>query len=336
MPGFPYLPMAAIMASLVTDMVLRMNVVAYAGFMVEYLGVVDDKDKAGYNAGLLCASFMIGRTVSSHFWGMVSDRYGCRFVMAFGLSATAVLSVAFGCSPTFAWAVALRFLLGLVNGTLLAGKTIVSDVCGKEHDTVGMGVVSDADGGSRVPSWMQSELTSPVVGTHKGPGYDTENLEHDTRDPMQKSLLWQQHIRIIVVIDALYAITYAGLENVFTLWALSSMAKGGLHWSVLEIGQVFFACGVMLLAFELCAVPIITPRLGVRFCQRLGSVVEVPLYIAIPLLSRMGNTGLPAQVIAAVLLFTFLACSNQVDAVGECFAGLLVVLRFGGEYLLVF
>eukprot|EP00904_Undaria_pinnatifida_P010120 jgi/Undpi1/6238/HiC_scaffold_20.g08722.m1 len=119
-----------------------MNVVAYAGFMVVHLGVVDDKDKAGYHAGLLCAGFMTGRSVSSHFWGMVSDRYGCRFVMAFGLSVTVVLSLAFGCSPTFAWAVTLRFVLGLLNGTLVAGRTIVSDVCGKEHDTVGMGVVT--------------------------------------------------------------------------------------------------------------------------------------------------------------------------------------------------
>ena len=47
MAPFPYLPMVAIMASLVTDWVLHMNVVAYAGFMVVHLGVVDDKDKAG-------------------------------------------------------------------------------------------------------------------------------------------------------------------------------------------------------------------------------------------------------------------------------------------------
>lgn len=39
--------MAAIMATLVTDNVAQMNVVAYAGYMVENLGVIDDKDKAG-------------------------------------------------------------------------------------------------------------------------------------------------------------------------------------------------------------------------------------------------------------------------------------------------
>lgn len=35
-----------------------------------------------------------------------------------------------------------RFLLGLLTGAKVASKTIVSDVCGKEHDTAGMGVTT--------------------------------------------------------------------------------------------------------------------------------------------------------------------------------------------------
>ena len=47
---------------------------------------------------------MIGRLFSSYFWGVAADRLGCRFVMVVGLLSTAVLSIAFGCSTTFAWA----------------------------------------------------------------------------------------------------------------------------------------------------------------------------------------------------------------------------------------
>lgn len=47
MSRFPYLPMVAIMMTLVTAMISQMNLLSYAGFMVEHLGVVDDKDKAG-------------------------------------------------------------------------------------------------------------------------------------------------------------------------------------------------------------------------------------------------------------------------------------------------
>lgn len=47
MAPFPYLPMGAILVSLVSFLVIQMSIFAYAGFMVEYLGIVSQKDKAG-------------------------------------------------------------------------------------------------------------------------------------------------------------------------------------------------------------------------------------------------------------------------------------------------
>ena len=63
----------------------------------------------GYYSGLLLAAVMVGFLVSSRMCGLASDRYGCRFVMIFGLCATATLSLALGVSPTFGWAVGLRW-----------------------------------------------------------------------------------------------------------------------------------------------------------------------------------------------------------------------------------
>ena len=47
MAPFPYFQMMTILAGLVSQEVVLMSTFAYAGFMVEYLGAVDDKDKAG-------------------------------------------------------------------------------------------------------------------------------------------------------------------------------------------------------------------------------------------------------------------------------------------------
>ena len=47
MAPFPYFQMMTIMSGLVSQQVVQMSIFAYAGFMVEYLGAVDDKDKAG-------------------------------------------------------------------------------------------------------------------------------------------------------------------------------------------------------------------------------------------------------------------------------------------------
>ncbi|CAM9207335.1 unnamed protein product, partial [Laminaria digitata] len=62
----------------------------------------------GYYSGLLYSAFMMGRFLSSHFWGVVSDRYGRLFVVVFGLVSTVVFSVAFGSSTTFSWAFTFR------------------------------------------------------------------------------------------------------------------------------------------------------------------------------------------------------------------------------------
>lgn len=64
--------------------------------------------KPGYYAGLLTSAFMMGRLVSAHVWGVVSDRYGRRLVLIVGLLSTAVLAVAFGFSTTLTWAFSCR------------------------------------------------------------------------------------------------------------------------------------------------------------------------------------------------------------------------------------
>ena len=62
----------------------------------------------GYYAGLLTSAFIFGRVISSPFWGVVSDRFGCRLVMVIGLVTTVVLSIPFGTTTMFAWAYIFR------------------------------------------------------------------------------------------------------------------------------------------------------------------------------------------------------------------------------------
>ncbi|CAN0453073.1 unnamed protein product, partial [Ascophyllum nodosum] len=110
----------------------------------QHLGVVDDKDKAGYYAGILTSSLMIGRTVTSFFWGWFADRYGRRKVILIGQSSSIALSVAFGFSWTYWWAVLIRLFIGTLNGSAAVAKALVSDICGKEHEILGMGFLTTA------------------------------------------------------------------------------------------------------------------------------------------------------------------------------------------------
>ena len=42
--------------------------------MVVDFGMADNLDDAGYSAGWITGSFMLGRTVAGIAWGMASDR----------------------------------------------------------------------------------------------------------------------------------------------------------------------------------------------------------------------------------------------------------------------
>ena len=63
---------------------------------------------------------------------------------------------------------------------------------------------------------------------------------------------------------------------------------------------------------EMFAVPQLTPRLGVRLFQRIGSVFEVPTYFLFPVLSTVSAAGFPVAFASLVLLLMCYVCSNTV------------------------
>lgn len=61
-------------------------------------------------------------------WGWIADVWGRRPAMITGICGTIFSTLLFGTSQTFVWAVAARFLWGLLNGNLVVGKTYMSEV----------------------------------------------------------------------------------------------------------------------------------------------------------------------------------------------------------------
>lgn len=78
---------------------------------------------------------------------------------------------------------------------------------------------------------------------------------------------------------------------------------------------MFLATGLVLLVFEMFAVPKLLPWMGVRLSQRLGSVVVASSYATMPLISVVNRAGYPVTVLAAIILFACFACSNAVSLV---------------------
>ena len=82
----------------------------------------------GQKAGYLGSAYFIGNFAGSMTWGWLSDIQGRRPVMLLGVCGTIFTELLFGFSQNFGWAIAGRFLWGLLNGNLGVVKTYLSEV----------------------------------------------------------------------------------------------------------------------------------------------------------------------------------------------------------------
>eukprot|EP00529_Nitzschia_sp_RCC80_P014921 CAMPEP_0113442176 /NCGR_PEP_ID=MMETSP0014_2-20120614/1474_1 /TAXON_ID=2857 /ORGANISM="Nitzschia sp." /LENGTH=678 /DNA_ID=CAMNT_0000333065 /DNA_START=39 /DNA_END=2075 /DNA_ORIENTATION=+ /assembly_acc=CAM_ASM_000159 len=136
---------------------LLVSVFPYSGFMVISLIPDTDTNNAGPYAGLLAAAFMIGRAVTSFFWGRMADTYGRRTVLHMSLTASSIFSIMFGLSTSFMVAFFWRFLLGASNGVAGISKAVVSETANgyDKLETSGMSL--------SMGMWAWGFLLSPAI-----------------------------------------------------------------------------------------------------------------------------------------------------------------------------
>ncbi|XP_041997326.1 protein ZINC INDUCED FACILITATOR-LIKE 1-like isoform X1 [Salvia splendens] len=125
-------------------------------FMVRDLHIADKEEDISYYAGYVGSSFMLGRALTSLLWGLVADKYGRKPVIVFGTFIVVIFNTLFGVSVNFWMAIITRFLLGSLCGTLGPLRAYASEICRKEHQALGMSVIST--------SWGIGLVIGPAVG----------------------------------------------------------------------------------------------------------------------------------------------------------------------------
>lgn len=80
---------------------------------------------------------MFGRILTSTAWGYAADHFGRRPVLMMGCFCVAATAIAFGFTFSYPWAIACRFLSGMLNATNGTGKTVVSEVASQKHSARG-------------------------------------------------------------------------------------------------------------------------------------------------------------------------------------------------------
>ncbi|KAM0903627.1 hypothetical protein ACQ4PT_018540 [Festuca glaucescens] len=111
-------------------------------FMVRDFHIAKTEEDIGSYAGFLAASYMIGRAITSIFWGVASDRLGRKPVIVFAMLSVVILQTLFGLSTKYWMAIAARLLLGSLNGILGPVKAYAIEVCPTEHQALGISIVS--------------------------------------------------------------------------------------------------------------------------------------------------------------------------------------------------
>ena len=106
---FPYTAVISVTLCLFANNYAITSCFAYTGAMVVHLGAAATRDEAGYSAGLLAASFMIGRGMTALVWGLLADKYGRRPVLITCCLAMVVFQLIFGFATSFGMAIAGPF-----------------------------------------------------------------------------------------------------------------------------------------------------------------------------------------------------------------------------------
>ncbi|XP_066335239.1 protein ZINC INDUCED FACILITATOR-LIKE 1-like [Miscanthus floridulus] len=125
-------------------------------FMIRDLHVAKRVEDIGFYAGFVGASLMLGRALTSTFWGMVADRIGRKPVIVFGIFTTLVFNTLFGLSVHYWMALATRFLLGSLNGLLGTLRAYAVEVSRPEHHAIGLSLIST--------SWAIGLILGPSIG----------------------------------------------------------------------------------------------------------------------------------------------------------------------------
>ncbi|MDX9760335.1 MAG: MFS transporter, partial [Bacteroidota bacterium] len=113
--------------------------------------IIPSYAEAGFGAsdvmvGFVVASFSFSQLLFTPIWGRLSDRFGRRPILLFGLALTVVSYLMFGLAHSLEMLIASRLLAGIGGANISAAQAYISDVTRPEERARGMGLIGAAFG----------------------------------------------------------------------------------------------------------------------------------------------------------------------------------------------
>ncbi|KUI69444.1 hypothetical protein VM1G_05662 [Cytospora mali] len=131
--GFPTYQLTILAICRFSEPIAFNSILAYTYIMVQDLNGTDVN--ASFYAGLLVSAYAVAEAMTAMIWGAVSDRYGRKPVVLFGLCGVAISSLLFGLAKTYWVALLARFVGGSLNGNVSVMQTMVAEMVKRpEHE----------------------------------------------------------------------------------------------------------------------------------------------------------------------------------------------------------
>jgi MFS family permease len=93
--------------------------------------------------GALMSAYFVGYTLGQIPWGVLSDKYGSRKIMSLSVFGVSVSTLLFGFSETLIYAMAIRFVTGLLGaGIFVPGVKLVSSWFDSDERGTALGILN--------------------------------------------------------------------------------------------------------------------------------------------------------------------------------------------------
>ncbi len=159
-------PMGVLFLVVLIDMIGLTLVIPFLTYFVQDLALSDGITSIGARdlwVGIIIAAYSAAQFIFTPILGALSDRWGRRPILMFGLASNTIFFTVFGLSSSLTMALIARFLAGAGNGNIAVAKAYIGDISSPGETAARMGAIGAAFGlGFMIGPFIGGVLSDPA------------------------------------------------------------------------------------------------------------------------------------------------------------------------------